>query len=65
MSHISYLAGRGHFQLSQAKLAAWLGRSRALLASVETGREQLPHHTRPWLRSWQTALAAAPEQPRA
>lgn len=46
MSHISYLAVRGHFQLSQAELAAWLGLSRVRLASVETGREQLPRQTR-------------------
>jgi len=67
MSYISHLlAVRAHFLLSQAELAAWLGLSRALLASVETGREQLPRHARPWLRSWQAALAAAPpEEPAA
>ena len=67
MSYISHLlAVRAHFLLSQAELAAWLGLSRALLASVETGREQLPRPARPWLRSWQAALAAAlPEEPAA
>lgn len=50
---------RGAFGLRQADLARWLGLSRALLASVETGREQLPAHARPWLRPWRAALALA------
>ncbi|MBO2007719.1 helix-turn-helix domain-containing protein [Hymenobacter negativus] len=55
-------AVRAHFGFSQPALAPWLGLSRALLASIETGREQLPAHARPWLRPWLAALAqAAPE----
>ena len=63
MSHVSLLrAIRAHFALSQAELATGLGLSRALLASVESGREQLPRHARPWLRAWEAALAAAPPE---
>ena len=63
MNHASQLrAVRAHFGLSQPALAGWLGLSRALLASVETGREQLPAHARPWLRPWVAALAdSAPD----
>ena len=50
-------AVRAHFGFSQPALAPWLGLSRALLASVETGREALPAHARPWLHPWQAALA--------
>ena len=50
-------AVRAHFGFSQPRLAPWLGLSRALLASIETGREQLPAHARPWLRPWMEALA--------
>lgn len=52
---------RAQFGFSQQELAAWLGVSRALLASVETGREQLPRHARPWLFPWLTALGQLPE----
>ncbi|WP_200875637.1 hypothetical protein, partial [Hymenobacter sp. IS2118] len=48
---------RAHFAFSQAGLAPWLGLSRSLLALVETGREALPAHARPWLRPWAGALA--------
>ncbi|MBF9223097.1 hypothetical protein [Hymenobacter ruricola] len=60
MSHSDQLrAVRAYFGLSQYVLPPWLGLSRALLASVETGREQLPAHARPWLRPWLAALALA------
>ncbi len=52
-------AVRAHFSLSQARLAPWLGLSREFLALVETGREALPAHARPWLRPWADALTAA------
>ncbi|MCB2408124.1 helix-turn-helix domain-containing protein [Hymenobacter lucidus] len=48
---------RAHFGLLQADLATWLGISRSLLALVETGREELPRHARPWLFPWLTAQA--------
>ena len=57
MSYSNQLrAVRAHFGLSQPALAPWLGLSRNLLASVETGREQLPAHARPWLRPLVAAL---------
>ena len=60
MSYSAQLrAVRAHFGFTQLTLAPWLGLSRALLASVETGREQLPAHARPWLRPWVAALSAA------
>ena len=55
-------AVRAHFGLSQPDLAPWLGLSRVLLTSVETEREQLPAHARPWLRPWQAALALSQAQ---
>ena len=48
---------RAHFGLSQPALAAWLGLSRSLLALIETEREQLPRHARPWLHPWLAALS--------
>ena len=54
-------AVRAGFAFTQAGLAPWLGLSRGLLALVETGREQLPAHARPWLRPWVAALAATTE----
>ncbi|TGE25277.1 XRE family transcriptional regulator [Hymenobacter aquaticus] len=57
MSHAQLLRDvRVHFGLSQPALAGWLGISRSLLALVETGREALPRHARPWLHPWLTAL---------
>ena len=55
-------AVRTYFGFSQPALAPWLGMGRAQLASVETGREALPAHARPWLRAWLAALAAAETQ---
>jgi hypothetical protein len=52
-------AVRAYFGFSQPALAPWLGLSRALLASIETGREALPAHVQPWLRPWLAALAQA------
>ncbi|MFD2787718.1 hypothetical protein [Hymenobacter rubripertinctus] len=58
-SAASLRAVRSCFGLSQPMLAPWLGLSRSLLALVETDREQLPAHARPWLRPWVAALALA------
>ncbi|MBO2012491.1 helix-turn-helix domain-containing protein [Hymenobacter negativus] len=60
MSYSAQLrAVRAHYGFSQAGLAPWLGLGRAQLASIETGREQLPARARPWLRPWVAALAEA------
>lgn len=58
-------AVRAYFGFSQPALAPWLGLGRAQLASIETGREQLPAHARPWLRPWVAALAQAEPEPAA
>ena len=56
-------AVRAYFGFSQPALTPWLGMGRAQLASIETGREQLPVHARPWLRPWVAALAQAEPEP--
>lgn len=53
---------RAHFDLPQAALAGWLGLGRSMVALIETGREPLPRHARPWLRPWEEALAL-PDDP--
>ena len=58
MSYAAQLrAVRAYYGFSQPALAHWLGLGRAQVASVETGREPLPAHARPWLRPWVEALA--------
>ncbi|GAA4031668.1 hypothetical protein GCM10022409_14880 [Hymenobacter glaciei] len=60
MSYAAQLrAVRACYGFSQPALAPWLGLGRAQVASVETGREPLPAHARPWLRPWVQALAEA------
>ncbi|KAA9327148.1 hypothetical protein F0P96_18095 [Hymenobacter busanensis] len=53
---------RAHFDFPQPALGSWLGLSRSFLALVETGREALPAHARPWLRPLAAALAL-PDDP--
>ncbi|SHJ30766.1 hypothetical protein SAMN02745146_2839 [Hymenobacter daecheongensis DSM 21074] len=59
---------RAHLGLRQADLGIWLALGRTQIANVETGREPLPRHARPWLRAAEAVLAlpeaedsAAPE----
>ena len=50
---------RAHLGLRQIDLGTWLGLSRTQIANVETGREPLPRHARPWLRAAMAVLALA------
>ncbi|WP_400193069.1 hypothetical protein [Hymenobacter sp. B81] len=54
---------RAYYGLSQPQLIPWLGLSRVMLGQIETGREALPAHARPWLRAWWLALPASADDP--
>jgi len=47
---------RTYLGLTQTDLGVWLGLGRAQIASIETGREPLPRHARPWLRAGAAVL---------